>query len=143
MPTSVQQLEAAQQTAIAIRPKVGGFPVLAAVLRHAGVRRNEWTLPAAPSVYHTELGPVVQFGTPVASGTQAVPPFDRAAIIQALRTNQEGQSTFPEFLVSSFQAGIIRYVVDFDARTVTYYGIDGDFYVESYPDIPIDDPSQS
>ena len=138
MSTAIEQLEAAQQQAIALRPKVGGFPVFAAVLHRGGVRRNEWTLPAAQSVYLTDLGPVVQLGTPVASETQAVPPFDRAAVIQAIRTDQAGKSTFPEFLASAYHAGVIRYVVDFDARTVTYYGIDGDTYLEEYPAVILD-----
>ncbi len=40
MSAAVENLEAAQRRAMAIRPRVGGFPVLAEVLRRAGVRRN-------------------------------------------------------------------------------------------------------
>lgn len=138
MSSAIERLHSAQQHALAIRPKVGGFPVLAAVLHRAGVNSNEWTLPAAQSVYSTDAGPVVQLGTPVSSGTQDIPDFNRDAVIQAIRTNQAGESTFPEFLAAVFLAGVIRYVVDFDARTVSYYGIDGDNYIESYPEVAID-----
>lgn len=138
MSTAIEHLHSAQQHAFAIQPKVGGFPVLAAVLHRAGVNSNEWTLPAAQSVYSTDAGPVVQLGTPVSSGTQDIPDFNRDAVIQAIRTNQAGESTFPEFLAAVFLAGVIRYVVDFDARTVSYYGIDGDNYIESYPEVAID-----
>ena len=138
MSTAIETLLAAQRHAMSIRPKIGGFPTLAAVLRGAGVRGNEWTLPAAQSVYYTDAGPVVQMGTPVASGVQDIPVFDRDAIIRALRTDQAGQSTFQAFLEATWRAGVIRYVVDFDARNVTYYGTDGNFYVEDYPDVSID-----
>jgi uncharacterized protein YbcV (DUF1398 family) len=42
----IENLKLAQQQAIKIRPKVGGFPYLAETLRRAGVTRNLWTLPA-------------------------------------------------------------------------------------------------
>ena len=35
--------------------------------------------------------------------------------------------------MASWKAGVIRYDVDFDARTVTYYGCDEEEYVEGYP----------
>jgi uncharacterized protein YbcV (DUF1398 family) len=44
-----------------------------------------------------------------------------------------GENTFPEFLSASWHAGVVRYDVDFDARTVTYYGCNGEKYVEDYP----------
>jgi uncharacterized protein YbcV (DUF1398 family) len=67
-----------------------------------------------------------------------VPVFDRDALIRALRTDQAGESTFPEFLAASWRAGVIRYDVDFNARTVAYYGCTGEEYVESYPSIEVD-----
>ena len=139
MSTATERLQTAQQKALSIRPKVGGFPVLAAILKEAGVRENEWTLPAAQSVYRTDFGPVVQLGTPLATGSQDIPPFDRDAVIRAIRTDQAGQSTFPEFLESAFLAGVVRYVADFEARTVTYYGVDGDTYIEEYPSVNLDE----
>jgi uncharacterized protein YbcV (DUF1398 family) len=74
---------------------------LAETLRLAGVTRNIWFLPACQSLYLTEEGPVVTTGAPLASGTVDVPPFERKALIAALRTDQAGNSTFPEFLAAS------------------------------------------
>ena len=71
-------------------------------------------------------------GAPLVSGTADVPAFNRDALIRALRTDQAGESTFPEFLMASWNAGVVRYDVDFGARTVTYYGCNGEEYVESY-----------
>ena len=137
MSTAIEKLEAAQLRAMAGRPKVGGFPYLAETLRQAGVTRNLWYLPACQSLYLTEDGPVVSMGTPLVSGTTDVPRFDREALITALRTDQAGRSTFPEFLASSWGAGVVHYDVDFIARTCTYYGADGDEYVESYPAVDV------
>ena len=54
---AIANLEAAQQHAFAIRPKAGGFPVLAEVLRQAGVQKTLWDLPSAQSIFLTRLGP--------------------------------------------------------------------------------------
>jgi len=130
-------LQTALQRAIAGRPPVGGFPYLAETLRLAGVTRNIWTLPANQSLYLTQDGPVVFQGAPLISGAADVPPFDRAALITALRTDQAGRSTFPEFLESTWRAGVVRYEVDFAGRTVTYQGCHGEEYVEAYPGVEV------
>jgi uncharacterized protein YbcV (DUF1398 family) len=130
---TIETLQAAFKRAMAIRPKVGGFPVLAEVLRQAGVKRNIWNLPSAESLYLTDQGPIVNQGTPLVTGFAEVPAFNREALIRALRTDQAGESTFPEFLMASWKAGVVRYEVDFEARQVTYYGCNGESYVEAYP----------
>ena len=137
MSKAIENLQAAQQRAMAIRPKVGGFPYLAETLRRAGVTRNLWFLPACESLYLTEYGPVVTQGTPLVSGAVDVPPFDPEALITALRTDQAGRSTFPEFLTASWRAGVVRYDVDFAARRVAYYGSNDEEYVEQYPAVDL------
>lgn len=133
MSKAIENLEAAFQLAMAIRPKVGGFPYLAETLRQAGVKRNLWFLPACQSLYLTDHGAVITMGTPLAFGTIEAPAFDREALIAALRADKAGNSTFPEFLAASWRAGIVRYDVDFAARTVAYYGANGEEYIEDYP----------
>jgi uncharacterized protein YbcV (DUF1398 family) len=97
------------------------------------VNRNLWSLPSCQSLYLTNEGPVVTQGTSLVSGTADVPSFNRNALIEALRTDQAGESSFSDFLMASWKAGVVRYDVDFDSRTVTYYGCNGGEYVESYP----------
>jgi uncharacterized protein YbcV (DUF1398 family) len=138
MSTAIEILQAAQQRAVAIRPKVGGFPYLAETLCRAGVKRNQWILPACQSLYLTDAGPVIVQGVPLLSGAADVPRFDRDALIAALRTDQAGKSTFPEFLQSCWRAGVVRYDVDFAARTCTYYGCEGENYLEEYPGVTIE-----
>ena len=133
MSKAIENLQAAQKRAMAGRPKVGGFPYLAETLRRAGVTRNVWFLPACQSLYLTADGPVVTLGSPLVTGPADVPPFDRNALIAALRTDQAGESSFPEFLAASWRAGVVRYDVDFNARRVAYYGIRDEEYVEDYP----------
>ncbi len=137
MSKATENLHAALQKAMAIRPKAGGFPYLAEVLRQAGVSRNLWSLPSCQSVYLTQQGPVVVQQTPLVSGTADIPAFDREALITALRTDQAGKGTFPEFLAAAWRAGVIRYEVDFAARNVTYFGCHGESYLEAYPAVEV------
>jgi uncharacterized protein YbcV (DUF1398 family) len=137
MSKAIDNLQVAQQRAMALRPKVGGFPYLAEALRQAGVTRDLWYLPACQSLFLTNDGPVVTQGVPLVSAIADVPSFDREALIKALRTDQAGESTFPEFLAASWQAGVVRYDVDFVARTVAYYGCNGEHYLESYPAVEL------
>lgn len=137
MSKAIENLQNAIKNAITFRPKVGGFPYLAETLRRAGVTRNVWVLPACEALYLTNDGPVAIQETPLLSGAFDVPAFDREALIRALRKDQAGESTFPEFLEAYWRAGVIRYDVDLVARTVTYFGCSGDQYVEGYPQVTI------
>ncbi len=125
----------ALQRASAGRPKVGGFPYFAETLRAAGLIKNSWSLPSCQSVYVTTAGSVICQGEYLITDTAEVPPFDQEALVRALRIDQAGESNFQEFLMAAWQAGVVRYEVDFIARTVTYYGCLGESYLESYPEI--------
>ena len=138
MSKAVDNLLKAQQFAMSIRPKVGGFPYLAEALRKAGISRNIWNLPSCQSIYLTEHGSVVSQGTPLINMTVDIPPFNREALIKALRIDQAGQSSFPEFLKASWEAGVVSYVVDFEKRVVIYYAVSGESYTENYPAVEID-----
>jgi len=137
MSVAIENLQSAQQRAMADRPEVGGFPYLAETLRRAGVTRNIWSLPSCQSLYLTEKGTVVVQGSPLVTGMADVPPFSRDALITALRIDQAGNSTFPEFLLATWRAGVVKYDVDFAARTCTYYGAGEEKYVESYPAVEV------
>ncbi|MDP3683622.1 MAG: DUF1398 family protein [Ignavibacteria bacterium] len=138
MSKAVENLLKAQQFAMSIRPKVGGFSYLAEALRRAGITQNIWNLPSCQSIYLTKDGSVVSQGTPLVNTTVDVPLFDRGVLIKALRIDQAGQSTFPEFLKATWEAGVVNYIVDFEKRVVTYYGVLGEFYAENYPAVKIE-----
>ena len=138
MNNAQERLQVAVKYAMANRPKVDGFPFLAECLRQAGVEKNIWALPGAQSVYVMKDAVIVQQGTPLVSGMVDVPSFDEQALIVALRVDQAGQSTFQEFLIASWKAGVVGYEVDFFARTVSYFGARGEKYFESYPAVEVD-----
>jgi uncharacterized protein YbcV (DUF1398 family) len=137
MSKAIENLNKALQFAVSIRPKVGGFPYLAEALRRAGVTYNIWYLPSCQSIYLTQDGPVVSQGTSLVDATVDVPSFNRDALIKALRTDQAGESTFPQFLKASWEAGVVKYIVDFEKRVVVYYGVLDESYSESYPAVKI------
>jgi uncharacterized protein YbcV (DUF1398 family) len=137
MNDAIENLNAAKRRALQLRPRVAGFPVLAEVLRQAGVTRNRWELPSCQALYVTALGNVVEQGEPLLAGTAAVPRFDEAALIRALRTDQAGDSSFPQFLRSSWEAGVVSYDVELLARNVIYRGAGGESYREDYPAVEL------
>jgi uncharacterized protein YbcV (DUF1398 family) len=137
MSKAIEVLTQSLNRAMTVSPKVGGFPYLAEVLRQAGVHYNYWFLPSLQSIYVTKNGSVVDQGTPLLTGFADIPAFNQDALIHALREDQAGKSTFPEFLTAIWQAGVIRYEVDFSNRTVSYFGSDNKSYVESYPFVEI------
>lgn len=137
MSSLTEKLIETQKYAMSIRPKIGGFPVLAEVLRQAGVQMNRWSLPSCQSVFLMKEGSVVQQGTPLVTGVHEIPKFDREALITALRTDQHGLSTFPEFLQATWRAGVVGYDADFIGRKVIYYGVNGESYMEEYPAVEV------
>lgn len=138
MSQAIKTLEQAQALAMKIRPKVGGFPYLAEVLRQAGVQRNLWTLPSCQAVFITKHGNVISQMPPLTSGSVEIPSFDEAALIKALRRDQAGESSFPAFLEASWAAGVVSYEVDFEKRHVIYYGVQGESYREAYPSVSLE-----
>lgn len=134
----VETVEEARRRGMLVRPKVGGFPWLAEALYRAGVERYEFVVPSMTTVYVTARGEVLEQGTPVVTGVGRIARFDRDTLIGAIRADQEGRSTFAEFVAAAWRAGVLSWTVDLVARTCTYRSASGgDSYVESYPAIEI------
>lgn len=138
--TIIDTIDTATAHAVAVRPPVGGFPYLAEALRGAGVRMYYFDVPSSTVRYATDTGDVLQPGALLRSTKTVIAPFDKDALIEALRADQRGETSFPEFVEASFRAGVIRYEVDTAARTCSYFGTRGEKYVEHYPavDLPPD-----
>jgi len=136
--TPQERLQSAMMYAMNNRPKVGGFPFLAECLKKAGVQNNIWSLPSTQSIYIMDDAVLVQQGTPLVTGMNTVSNFNEAALVAAIRADQAGETTFPEFLNAAWNAGVIRYDVDFINRKVFYYGARGECYTESYPAVNIE-----
>lgn len=132
-----ERIASAFQWAFQNRPKVNGFPYLAEALRQAGVLRYVYQLPSGQCLFHTADGAVANQSEVIATGMLTVPRFDKDAFIRVLRTSQNGDSTFPEFLKGCWETGIVSYEADLIARQVTYHGAAGENYVEDYPAVEV------
>ncbi|MEU8828119.1 DUF1398 family protein [Streptomyces sp. NPDC048636] len=137
MSRAISAVHAAQERGAAIRPKVGGFPYLAESLRRAGVVRCRMAVPSNAMLYLTDAGNVAVQGEPLITGTADVPRFDRDALIAALRADQAGETTFPEFVQGCWSAGVVWYDVDLPGRQCVYYGAEGESYTEDYVAVTI------
>jgi len=138
--SAIANLQAAHARAAAVRPAVHGFPYLAEVLRQAGVSRYHHSIPSGTTLYVTDAGPVLMQDDPVvAPGMTDVASWNRDAVVTALRTDQSGNSSYPQFVRSCWAAGVVHYDVDLQSRTCTYAGAGGECYVESYPRVEVVD----
>lgn len=55
----------------------------------------------------------------------------------AIRKGQNSETNFSGFLQNIWDAVVIGYEVDFIARTVNYYGINNESYLEEYPAVEL------
>lgn len=120
-----------------IRPKIGGFPYLAECLREEGFTKNTWYLPSGDSFYFTKEDSLVVPGKPLIGDITTYPTYSEEKLINALRADQSGKTTFPEFLMNTWKAGVVKYEVHFIERYVIYYGANNEEYKETYPAVEI------
>ncbi|MFK4974500.1 DUF1398 family protein [Lactococcus garvieae] len=120
-----------------VRPKIGGFPYLAECLREEGFIKNTWYLPSGDSFYFSKEDSLVIPGKSLIEDITVYPSYSEEELIRALRTDQAGKSTFPEFLMNTWKSGVVKYEVNFIDRYVVYYGANGEEYKEIYPAVEI------
>ncbi len=137
MDSIIDIITAAYERGMAVRPKVGGFPFLAEALRQAGVVQYDFDVPSMTVVYATARGDVLQPGRLLRAAKTIIPPYDEAALVEVIQTDQRGESTFVQFVEASLGAGVIRYEVDTIARTCSSFGVRGERYVEEYPAVEL------
>jgi uncharacterized protein YbcV (DUF1398 family) len=137
MSIAKEKIANAYQWAVANRPKVNGYPYLAEALKQAGVLRYVYHLPSCQCIYFTQYGNVASQSEALTAGMSEVPKFDQKAFIKVLRQSQMGDITFLDFLKGSWEAGVISYDADLSARKVSYYGANGESYVEDYPAVEV------
>ncbi|MDG6191870.1 DUF1398 domain-containing protein [Lactococcus garvieae] len=65
------------------------------------------------------------------------PSFSEEKLLKALRKVQDVQTTFPKFLLNSWNSGIVKYEINFIDRYILYYSTSGEEYKEMYPSVKI------
>jgi hypothetical protein len=122
---------------IELRTRVGPFPSAHPQLRDTISR------PQPPSLPGKRRSPI-RDGESIRSAPSRRSGSDQLSIARTafpesarFRLSAHWNSTFPAFLAASWLAGVIRYEVDFEARTVVYSGCNAEEYVEAYPAIEI------
>jgi uncharacterized protein YbcV (DUF1398 family) len=136
----ISRVTAARERGARLRPAVGGFPVLAESLRSGGIDIVHCDVASMTTLYRTRYGAAVDQQPPLVKGIASVADFDRDAVVAAIRRDQRGESTYPEFMADIWRAGVVTYDIDLAARTCTYRGLDTvvDVYVEDYPAVTLD-----
>lgn len=138
MADPIDVLTVALDRAARVRPAVGGFPYLAEVLRDSGFEHVHCDVAGGTMLYRGPVGAVVTRVPAQAAATVAVPRWDETALVAAIRADQRGERSFPEFLAGCWSAGVTGYDVDLAGRTCTYRSADpGRRYVEQYPAVMV------
>ena len=130
MEGSVQQV--IEQSARASHEGTRSFPEHLAALAAVGVEAYQADYRAKSTSYYLRSGETHQLALHVP--VFAIPTaLDGAALAAAIKDSQRGELKYPEFLARSLAAGVVGYIVWIDARKVTYFGRDGQLYVEPFP----------
>jgi uncharacterized protein YbcV (DUF1398 family) len=111
------------------------YPKIFEALKEAGVLSYEADVASHSIVYY---GHVDSYTEPVPADFLRLKPaltFDKAALHLAIRRNQTKQTDFAGFLHEIAQAGVQRYQVDMNTRTVAYLGHAGEEYIEKVPQL--------
>lgn len=65
------------------------------------------------------------------------PSFSEEKFVKVLGKVQDVQTTFPEFLLNSWNSGIVKYEINFIDRYILYYSTSGEEYKEMSPSVKI------
>lgn len=111
------------------------YPRIFEALKEAGVHSYEADVASHSIIYYGHVG---SYTEPPPAGFLGIKPtlaFDKPGLQLAIRRNQSQQSDFGGFLHEIASAGVQRYQVDMNERTVTYLGHAGEEYVEKVPQL--------
>lgn len=102
-------------------------------LRAIGVERYYADLVRMEKVFYARNGETTIERLAIADQPPLGEGFDEAGLIAALRSVQQRQSDYPEFLRQSLRSGCVSYVVYLDGGFTAYFGRRGETYVEKFP----------
>jgi uncharacterized protein YbcV (DUF1398 family) len=110
------------------------FPVVVEKLAGAGVTAYAADLIALRKTYYDAGTKSADEPMPLADGPAIASTFDPAAVEAAVRAIQRKKIGYAEFLRRIMRAGCARYSVFILGRKAMYFGRNGEFYTEPFPD---------
>lgn len=109
------------------------FPQVVHRLAGAGVNAYTADLIKLRNTYYDAGGAAFDEPLPLKDGPAIASVFDPAGVGSAVKSIQRGEIGYAEFLRRIMASGCAHYEVFFGGRKAMYFGRDGDFYTEPFP----------
>ena len=109
------------------------FPQVVQKLVGAGVKSYTADLVKLRNTYYDGNGEAYDEALPLKDGPAIAPAFDASAVAATVKSIQRGEIGYAEFLRRIMMSGCSHYEVFIAGRKAMYFGRDGDFYTEPFP----------
>ncbi len=126
---NTQTIEACMAASFADTP----FPKVVARLSEAGVASYTADLVSLRNTYYAAARESHDEALPLSEAPAIAGAFDAAAVAAAVKTIQRGEIGYAEFLRRIMGAGCAHYEVFIKGGKAMYFGRDGEFYTEPFP----------
>jgi uncharacterized protein YbcV (DUF1398 family) len=109
------------------------FPHVVQRLVGAGVTSYTADLVKLRNTYYGAASEAYDEALPLKEGPAIAPKFDSASVVAAVKSIQCGEIGYADFLRRIMGAGCSHYEVFISGRKAMYFGRDGEFYTEPFP----------
>lgn len=109
------------------------FPQVIQRLVGAGVNSYTADLIKLRNTYYDAGGEAFDEPLPLADGPAIAPAFDATVVAATVKAIQRGEIGYAEFLRRIMRSGCSHYEVFIAGRKAMYFGRDGAFYTEPFP----------
>jgi uncharacterized protein YbcV (DUF1398 family) len=109
------------------------FPQVVQKLAGAGVRSYNADLVRLRKTYYDAANATAEEAMPLTASPPISASFDKPGVAATVRDIQQGRIGYPEFLRRIMAAGCAHYSVYIGGRKAIYFGRDGDFHIEDFP----------
>ena len=109
------------------------FPQVVQRLVGAGVTSYTADLVKLRNTYYSAAAEAYDEALPLKDGPAIAPKFDSASVATTVKSIQRGEIGYAEFLRRIMGAGCSHYEVFISSRKAMYFGRDGEFYTEPFP----------
>ena len=109
------------------------FPEVVRRLSQTGVRSYYADLIRLEKIYYGK-GDTYSHSLSLGDASPVADQFDEPGIKASIRAVQHGEIGYAEFLRQIMQAGCSAYMVFLQGRKAIYFGQDGAFHIEKFPD---------